>query len=129
MSYLRSISNPEGLYVVDSGNKGTIEFLNAGDVLSMARYIFDYLMMGWIGGREEIHYRGASVCFKKDEKSYEGDWKIHLTYKGWKWPEKRGTSGFHPPEDYVMKMWGVTWSFIVHSHEKYYEKQMRRFNQ
>ena len=117
MSYLRSLSNPEGLYVVDGRRKkGTIDFLRDGEIYTMPKYIFDYLMCAWIDGRESTHYRGASVFYGKDTES--NDWKVFVTYN--KWADKKIP---------VLKMWEVTWSFIVHSHEKYYEKQMRRFNQ
>lgn len=87
MSYIRALSNPEGLYVI--GNcRGQVEFLGNG--LLMPRHVFHGLLERWFTGtQEDQRYRGGFIRETDDFKFRIGYkeqvcdvdlWKSTLTY-------------------------------------------------
>ena len=109
MSYIRSISNPEGLYIVGTGENVEI-YVKTDVVKYIPGDIFDGLIKKYIDNfYEDCEYKGASIQYVKRGK----DFKIEFSYSDWK-----------------IYMWDVTWNYIVMSEEIkeiYYEQNHNFF--
>ena len=95
MSYIRSGSNPEGLYIIGN-TRGQVEFLGADGCWGIPRSVFHHVALRWFDGAHEdkVSYRGLTV--EEKQVAPNGDFKVVLTYK-----------------DHTVKMWAVTWDYIV----------------
>ena len=106
MSYIRCLSNPEGLYIYGS-SRGKIEIATGNcEVCSIPRHIFNGIMLRWLNSRSNVSYRGAHLeevhierldsngkkipldDFWAKLSGGEGDvferiYQWRLTYKGW----------------------------------------------
>jgi hypothetical protein len=103
VSYIRCLSNPEGLYIWDiwgekSGRVAITTITDGGHLIKyMPRHVFHNLMRRWRDGKyhdESIRYRGGSLVLDPDSKY--GKWD--LFYKGW---------------DRPVKCWEVTWMYVA----------------
>ena len=93
MSYIRSLSNPEGLYIF--GNlQGTVEIYHDGPISkTMPLEIFEGLCKAYFDNFGECtEYEGASI----GEEKRDGHFKYVLRYENWE-----------------VEMWFVTWSYIA----------------
>jgi len=103
MSYIRSLGNPERLYVIATQG-GRVEFLGE-EVSSLPRIVFERLMIRWErnGGWTDgpIQYRGAKMTQSADFSHWTLTWKD--------WPEGKGVTA-----------WEVTWAYIAHNVEGRY---------
>jgi hypothetical protein len=91
MSYMRCLSNPEGLYIVHCG--GPIEIFSSGKEWRIPRHIFHGLFLRWQKNHGPVKYRGASL-------SETPDFRWSLNYKGWTEP---------------IVMWKVTTAYVAES--------------
>lgn len=95
MSYIRCLSNPEGLYVWADCD-GTTYFWIGGEenddksCIRIPNHHFVKVCEKWYEGEDPLSYKGVKVY--EDNK----DWKIVLSYKG-----------------KSIRMWRVTWEYIV----------------
>ena len=96
MSYIRCLSNPEGLYIWSDGESVTITGKNIPLFYSIQEKIFDGLIKkynknkGWLCGESEaIKYKGAKLF-------ENADFKVVLSYKDWS-----------------VSMFFVTWAYIA----------------
>lgn len=94
MSYIRSVSNPERLYIW-GGSRGIVEIaVGSNDLLHIPRHVFRGILRRWYQRQDDItKYRGATMTQTKD-------FKYELTYKDWTRDEK-------------VKAFDVTWMYIV----------------
>ncbi len=63
MSYIRSLSNPEGLYIIAS-MQGRVEIMGQEDgILSLPRHVFETILANWYDRDcpDEIRYKGAWI--------------------------------------------------------------------
>lgn len=106
MSYIRCLSNPEGLYIVDCGQG--IEIYIRGEEWRIPRKTFHRLFLKWDDYRDEmVTFRGAAL--RQTE-----DFRWELGYKGW-----------HRP----IVMWETTVRALVESvksHETFYLRLARK---
>lgn len=101
MSYIRSTSNPEALYIWGDGKEVTI--MKGFDIVgTIPVTVFNGLIRKYHKHFEDCTYEGAEVKEVKSGKNF----KIRLSYKGWK-----------------CFMWDVTWSYIVLSNIKLISKK------
>jgi hypothetical protein len=94
MSYIRSTSNPERLYIW-GGMRGDIE-IAAGfnSLLHIPRHVFHGVLRRWYDRGDDITtYRGATMTLTDD-------FQYELTYKKWRLDQK-------------VKAFDVTWTYIV----------------
>jgi len=91
MSYIRSISNPEGLYIW-GGTQGIEISVGSDPLLTIPRHIFRGVLKRWYRYGENVSYRGARM-------SQTPDFKYQLEYKDW--------------EGRSVKAYDVTWTYIV----------------
>lgn len=94
MSYIRSSSNPERLYIWGGSIRGIVEISERdNDLLHIPRHVFHGILRRWYKRQDNItKYRGATMTQTKD-------FKYELTYKTW---NSRGIKAFD-----------VTWTYIV----------------
>lgn len=95
MSYIRSLSNPEGLYVWSCDEATHVWFTENGDYnrdMVIPQKTFDHILKRYNKGHTEIKFRGARLREVLDN---EGQ-KIVLSYKGRE-----------------VHMWLVTWDYIA----------------
>lgn len=94
MSYIRSTSNPEGLYIL--GTHRNVEFHKGEDFIGhMPQEIFNVLIDNYVDSYgEDCEFHDASVR----EIFSDGSYVMRLMY-----------------EDWYIDMWDVTWYFIAHS--------------
>jgi hypothetical protein len=105
MSYIRSLGNPEGLYVIATMD-GQVEFMGEG-VSSLPRGVFDRLMVRWSRNRWDppVEYRGAKMTQSEDFSHWTLTWKD--------WPKG-------------ITAWEVTWAYIAHNVEDRYRVRGKR---
>lgn len=125
MSYIRCLSNPEGLYII-AGISGNAEFfLNDSTYLFMPIEVFDGLLDKYVRqdaeedsteGDEVYKHQGASLMYlaPPEQRAAFGyssgdDWKWFLHYEGW---EKR------------IGMWDVTLDYIAQEARRQYEQEL-----
>ena len=100
MSYIRSTSNPEALYIVGTGKN--VEIYRGGRYAHLLPHTIPtrtlkMLLRKWnVGNHDDETYGGARVR----EIKVKNGWKIELSYEDWK-----------------IRMWPVTWYYIA-SHER-----------
>ncbi len=81
MSYIRALSNPEGLYIW--GDEQGAAICLEGNIQYMPIPVFETLLKRWWANhdgftdREEIKYQGAALTYET------GVWKWVLSYKDW----------------------------------------------
>ncbi len=99
MSYIRSGSNPESLYIwADSGNTIHISNGNSDEYNTIPEKVFHGLIRKWIRQHEEdTEFKGASVKSVLVKNKKEKVVNIILSYDDWRY-----------------NMWEVTWYYIVH---------------
>jgi hypothetical protein len=100
MSYIRSGSNPEKLYIWGDGINFYIEE-GFNDSKVIPKKIFIGLIKKWLKNNwEDTTFKDASVkeVWVTDDKTNEKESKIELSYDGWK-----------------IHMWLVTWVYITHT--------------
>lgn len=91
MSYIRSTSNPEGLYIwADEKEVSVMKGSKIIGIIPVA--IFNGLIRKYYKSLEDCAYKGAEIREIKSGKNF----KTCLTYNNWK-----------------CVMWEVTWSYIV----------------
>ncbi len=103
MSYIRSLSNPESLYIwADKNGRVTI---SAGDpssagLLSMPRHVFETILARWEERYhpDEIKYKGARIREVWDPSG--GGPRQEFTYAGW-------------PAGTRVVMWDVTACYLA----------------
>lgn len=98
MSYIRSGSNPEKLYIW--GN-GVNVFISKGheETKVIPKNIFHGLIRKWFRNEwEDSSFKGASVKEVLGEINNEKQHQIELSYSGWS-----------------IYMWLVTWVYITHT--------------
>jgi len=114
MSYIRYLSNPEGLYIWGDGKNVNFTLASEKEILTMPQKTFDKLIKKYIKSYgDDISYRGASIkeVFVKNNKmnpkpfwkivgKYDGNYQMRLSYKNWH-----------------IDMWLVTWEYII-NHNK-----------
>jgi hypothetical protein len=84
MSYIRSLSNPEHLYIIASSS-GSVEFL--GEVSKrLPRHVFETIMSRWIKRYrpDKIRYKGAWI--REIDEPGENQFRWEFGYKGWDAP-------------------------------------------
>jgi hypothetical protein len=98
MSYIRSLSNPEKLYIWSDGvNVHIAEGVKENKI--MPRSIFHGLVRKWLRNRwEDCTFKDASVKEVWLNKGNKSELRIELSYDGWK-----------------VYMWPVTWVYITHT--------------
>lgn len=96
MSYIRALSNPEGLYI--TGNTyGQVEIMQALEDRLMPRHVFEGLLKRWFTKEEEhAKYRGATITELSSKYGIDA-WKYELNYKNW---------------DSPIRLWRVTLVYI-----------------
>jgi len=97
MSYIRSTSNPDGLYVIGTG-RGQIQFLCGANInLFMPRHVFEGVLRRWFDAcAEDARYRGAIMAWNLVPNIGE---QITLSYNRW--------------EDHeIVEAYPVTWMYI-----------------
>jgi hypothetical protein len=110
MSYIRSTSNPENLYIWSDGTNITIEM--GGDTIGqIPTDVFDGLIVKCYKSWEDtIKYKKAKIeqVFIEDNTKpkildtfTQGDFKIKLSYDNWE-----------------LLMWEVTWDSVVYTNYK-----------
>lgn len=94
MSYIRSTSNPEGLYIWGERG-GRVQIAVGNDLLSIPRHVFRGLLKRWRNADldDVTQYRGASMRVTKD-------FRFELRYDGWKKGKK-------------ITAYEVTWAYIA----------------
>lgn len=122
MSYIRSLSNPEGLYIIASISKKAEFFLpNKVEALHMPLEVFEGLLKKYVSqecepasseGNEIYLHEGASLKFLAPPeqvaaygRSSGADWKWFLHYEGWEQP---------------IEMWEVTLDSIAQDVRRQY---------
>ena len=105
MSYIRSTSNPEGLYIF--GTEYDVEIcVGSEDALHIPLEIFDKLIVAFIDGYcEDCEYCGATI----KEDWIAGEFKCILAYDNWS-----------------VEMWYVTWYYIAQSNYVNAKRYLRR---
>lgn len=98
MSYIRSGSNPEKLYIWGDG-VNTYIAEGAKENKVMPRSVFHGLIRKWLrNGWEDCVFKGASVKEVWRKMGNKNELQIELSYNGWK-----------------VYMWLVTWVYITHT--------------
>ncbi len=119
MSYIRCLSNPEGLYIWGDGKYANFTLASEPNfldkIVQIPQKTFDNLLKKYIKNYgDNVNYRGASikVVWVKTGKlhpkamweiigKYDTDMKIRLSYKNWH-----------------IDMWLVTWEYITKRYKK-----------
>lgn len=105
MSYIRSLSNPEGLYIF--GSKSGVEIYGPWKEDNSHFHLVPYEV--WDGFcsefvkeyDDELEYMGMSITYEKRKDG--SDFKYYLKY-----------------EDWELEMWAVTWDYIISRyHDEY----------
>ncbi len=109
MSYIRSGSNPEGLYIWGDGKNVTI-IKGKKTLGTIPTKILDGLILKCYNGKydEICAYKGASISDIWDN----GELKTKLSYGEWN-----------------IIMWDVTWTFIVYTNLKSIRSKNRNKNE
>lgn len=125
MSYIRSLSNPEGLYVIH-GISGKAEFFlnDPKRFLCMPAEIFNGLLDKYVRQDAEEHssegnevylHQGASLKYLAPPEQMAAfgrsceDWKWFLHYEDWQQP---------------IEMWDVTLDYIAQEARRQYEEEL-----
>ena len=120
MSYIRSTSNPEALYIWSEANGDCVFLMGTEIVGKMPREVFDGLIKLYVeeGDIEYTHYKDAKVEELIDGTEWDGNTRLatRLSYKDWH-----------------IDMWAVTWYYIAHSNyfrvkPNFWEKILHRFD-
>ncbi len=86
MSYIRCLSNPEGLYIIAS-MQGRVEIMGReGGILSLPRHVFETIMANWHDRwwPDEIRYKGAWILTGDNTNDfkwrfgYKDEWSIDM---------------------------------------------------
>lgn len=94
MSYIRSGSNPEGLYIW--GDKTTVHVAKGGEeTKSLPKKIFHGLIRKYHTQGLDVKYKGASLKQEWIKENGKNECKTVLAYDDWTCP-----------------MWDVTWEYI-----------------
>ncbi len=97
MSYIRSGSNPEGLYIFGDGEYVTI-CIGPDSSRKMPKNIFHGLIRKYHRDELGIQFKGASLNEEWIEYNGSSDCKVVLAYDNWR-----------------CEMWGVTWDYIAYT--------------
>ena len=96
MSYIRSTSNPEGLYIFGS-HSGQIELVVGENLMpSMPRHVFEGVLRRWFINEDDAAYRGAMMRWRLDPNIGE---QVALSYNRWE-------------NHQVVEAYPVTWMYI-----------------
>jgi hypothetical protein len=100
MSYIRSTSNPEGLYIWSDGN--TVEIANPkmNETYQIPKDIFNGLILKYRKKQDECKFKGATIRDVWELENNVNLPKIELAYNDWK-----------------ITMWEVTWYYIIYSNK------------
>jgi hypothetical protein len=98
MSYIRCLSNPEGLYIWDGQGRVMIAGVHNAPLLSMPTSVFDEVMRRYDDWSTHIRYKGATFRPSRAKEHKFG--KMILHYKDW-------------PKGQHVEAWEVTWTYIA----------------
>ncbi len=105
MSYIRCLSNPEGLYIIHDGTH--IEIMCKGDIKTLPASAFEGVMRRYLD--EQLCEAGDAVAFEGARLEYmiteSDDWKWIFSYQG--------KDGHGVDQDWRIEMWKVTLEYIA----------------